>query len=487
MTREINDVNVVPSGVVSVRPLLADDGLQVLRVRIDPEPMPEATAALIRLLTHRSAEHVLTLLDEQAIFASTPYEPEIVLAELDSGSGYLRAEETLPENATVMDVGAHVGLFSTSVTRRFPDARVIAVEPFGPSYRALTKNLAWQRDRPGGATAVRAAVAATSGVAGVAGCRAGSMLASTHDGADGRTLHRTREELAGALPRLLARGPWDADLARWAVGSSLEWLFGVTRETVPRTTVSQLIDANDVRRIAFLKVDVEGHEPEVLDGIRAEHWPLIDAVAVETDRSTLAPVREALRERGLVPVVSKAAFTSGTFARDCFVVRARRGTASRRPTRPVARPARAPGAVGHIAELYGHLGRLARRHWPTGHVLLDVYAEPSTGPVSHPWTERGFRLGLSHGASWARYLVKTYAPSAGDADIPARLTAVFGGDWSTAAAALERWPADAVVSARLAADQLVHRAVRMTFDAGGRTDARSGPDIGPAAAPVRHR
>ncbi|MGW4209304.1 FkbM family methyltransferase [Lentzea sp. NPDC004789] len=412
------------------------------------------------------------------MFATTPYEAEIVLAELASGSGYLHGMGRLPERPVVIDVGAHIGLFSLDVLRRHPDAKVIAVEPFAPSYAALARNLALYQNRAE-PLAVHAAVGDRPGRTEILGCRGGSMLASTRDGDDLRTLEQTRATLARSVPRVLGRGPWGREVADGAARDALDGLFAPARASVPQVTVSELVEAHALRRVSLLKVDVEGDEARVLAGVDSAHWPLIDAVVVETDRSALAQVCAILSRHGLVPTVSEPAFTSTAFARDCRIVRARRGAvpaATPRPE-PVPAAARYGPAVAEIAALLDQLHQLGRRIWPEGHLLVDARADPHAAPLSEPWLERGFRLGLSHGRAWARHLFAEYPlPVGSDTDLPSALTRVVGGDWRSAAGLLGRYPVADVVAARMAALHLIHRAVRLTFDPGGGVDVRTRAD-----------
>jgi FkbM family methyltransferase len=53
----------------------------------------------------------------------------------------------------------------------------------------------------------------------------------------------------------------------------------------PVDTLSGVIDRSAIPRIDLLKLDVEGAELDVLQGVRAEHWPRIHAVAAEVEDS----------------------------------------------------------------------------------------------------------------------------------------------------------------------------------------------------------
>ncbi|WP_460916806.1 FkbM family methyltransferase [Plantactinospora veratri] len=440
--------------------------------------MSAGAATLIGLIADRVAGNSLSLIGDHPVFASTPYEAEVVLAEFAADGGYLHRMNPLPTRPVVLDVGAHIGLFSLDVLRRRPEARVVAVEPFGSSHAALLRNLVLHRGRTE-PVAVRAVLAQQPGRAEIVGCRGGSMLAATTAGEDARTLAETGAVLSRSLPRMLRHGPWGRQVAEAVATDLVDQLFAPARSVVPQTTVSTLIEEYGIRRLSLLKVDVEGDEVRVLAGVDPAHWPLIDAVVVEADVTTMPAVCAMLDRHGLTPVVAGAPQAPGAFARRSRIVRAERGgppgdgRADPSPAGAGAPGSRHGGAVAEIAAIFAQLHRLSREYWPTGHVLVDAYAAPYAGPLTEPWRERDFRLGLSHGRAWARHLLSAYPPPApAESDLPAALTRLVGGDWSSVASLLARHPVADVLAARMAALQLIHRAVRLPLGPGAGSDVR---------------
>lgn len=78
-------------------------------------------------------------------------------------------------------------------------------------------------------------------------------------------------------------------------------------------TLSHVIREERVERVDLLKVDVEGAELDVLDGIEPEHWPMMRQIAVEispTNKPLLAPLMERLKHHGFRHI--KADNLSGT-------------------------------------------------------------------------------------------------------------------------------------------------------------------------------
>ncbi len=135
----------------------------------------------------------------------------------------------------IMDAGANVGLTSVFYANKYPQAKILAVEPAASNFRMLAQNTAPY----GNIIPIRAALWCACGHVGISG------LEFQHAG--------------------------------FRVLESCE----TSSETVPAVTVETVMSQYGIEFIDILKLDIEGAEKEVLEGSSA--WiDKVGAIALET-------------------------------------------------------------------------------------------------------------------------------------------------------------------------------------------------------------
>ena len=189
---------------------------------------------------------------------------EFLYEEIFEDNSYLRHGIVLGEDACVFDVGAHVGMFSMFVGNGHPRRTVYAFEPTPASFRLLAINAGLYGDN------IRALNCGLSS-------RRQEVEFVYYPNAplmSGRYADAAAD--SGLISSFLHNhnGVTDADAAPSA---ALE----AERHVCELRTISDVFDEHGIDCLDLLKIDVEKSELDVLEGIRAAHWPRVRQVVVE--------------------------------------------------------------------------------------------------------------------------------------------------------------------------------------------------------------
>jgi FkbM family methyltransferase len=225
------------------------------------------------------AAKLIELEDGFKVFTSSIMEARFLHDEIFHAGCYDHAE--LPQRSLVVDAGANIGMFALYIKRRYPDAEILAFEPTPESAAVLRQNI---------------------GLHGLAGITVREVALGS------------QPELAAAFtyypsaPGSSTRYPEQSGPAKEAVGRIFsprvaERLYRGRDITVPVERLSAFLTGG--RPVDLLKIDVEGGELDVLQGIDAPQWPLIRQVIVEVQEHAgrAAAVRDLLSSLGLEPSV----------------------------------------------------------------------------------------------------------------------------------------------------------------------------------------
>jgi len=125
----------------------------------------------------------------------------------------------------VLDLGAHVGAISIYLAKRYPELRIIAVEPTPPIFACLERNLS--RNKVENVEALNVAV--------------------TGDGREVHVITNLKKNSGGSTVQVpLVAAPWLEHFA------------------VPSLTLDDFFERFSIDRCKLLKIDIEGSEHEVL-------------------------------------------------------------------------------------------------------------------------------------------------------------------------------------------------------------------------------
>jgi 31-O-methyltransferase len=249
-------------------------------------------------------------------------ETHAIFREVFVDDVYVRHGISIGPGATVIDVGANIGLFTMRVCKDGAATRVLAVEPVPLLFLALQKNVAANNPHGANITAKNVAV----------GAAAGSLQIQFYPRATGFSTSRP-DERAQLGPQLLndLLGHYEGFRQKHSIIGALFYPFrkpllqvlirrrlrGAVSVLCPVMTLSKLIDDENIARVDLLKIDVEGAELDVLRGIEDRHWGRIQQVVLEVQDfdGKKDAVVALLKERGLSSTVEGRGRVHHVYAR----------------------------------------------------------------------------------------------------------------------------------------------------------------------------
>lgn len=201
----------------------------------------------------------------------------------------------------VVDVGANIGLFAMRVLQRTQgQARVFGFEPVPPIFSVLKKNTAQFSSAFEG---INEAVGAAEGLLSLTYFPRSPSLSTAHV----NVWQTSPGGLASAVEGSMEKPPpgYEA-IARlmpaWSKSLVARYLTGKKESfSCPMTTLSAFMARRGLPKIDLLKIDVEGAEHHVFEGIHEADWPRIGAVVAEVHdvEGRLSAVQSLLRRHGL--------------------------------------------------------------------------------------------------------------------------------------------------------------------------------------------
>jgi FkbM family methyltransferase len=180
---------------------------------------------------------------------------QYIYDEIFVGGVYDHPHIKLPERATIIDVGANIGLFAIWAARKHRPRTILAYEASPTTHEHLVENVARYVD-----SAVTAATCVNLAVSREAG-----------------------REL------VLHQPPWVSGLGTILDGTTLPWIDELRGKgelhthKVRSTTISHEMAAHGLAAVDLLKVDVEGHFMEVLEGIAPADMAKVRNIVLEAE------------------------------------------------------------------------------------------------------------------------------------------------------------------------------------------------------------
>jgi FkbM family methyltransferase len=227
------------------------------------------------------------------IFEINSYETDFLYEEIFVQETYATYDLRIPHGGVVLDIGANIGMFGLYISRKFPGARIFCFEPAPHCLERLRMNLA--------SLGETVQIFATA-----LGDTTGEIEFSYYPRYSIMSGMFANEQDDVQLLKAGARTQFERKYGSAPNERALQVLVNSRlgdRQSFrcPITTVSKILAAEKIDRIALVKIDVERAEHAVLAGIDEVDWPRIDQVVVEVHDQGAQEhesVADMLKQRG---------------------------------------------------------------------------------------------------------------------------------------------------------------------------------------------
>lgn len=248
----------------------------------------------------------------ECYYVSSKEETEYIYAEIFTEQQYLADDIVVNEGDCIFDVGANIGLFSLFINRLQKNVKIYAFEPIKPTFSTLKSNIILH---------------SLDNVSlfnyGLSSENNPNKIFTFYPNMAGNSTTKPGDTLAKV-----------DDFSQLENSEKIENLFEhlfteLQQVKCPVRKLSCVIDELEIQAIDLLKIDVEGEEYEVLQGIEAKDWPKIKQIIAEVhdQDGRLEQIKQMLHTHGFVVKTRKRELLPSTFV-DIFNLYAVRGGAS---------------------------------------------------------------------------------------------------------------------------------------------------------------
>ncbi|MFG3510709.1 FkbM family methyltransferase [Streptomyces sp. NPDC047821] len=232
---------------------------------------------------------------------------------------YAKNGISIPDGATVVDVGGNIGLFTLFAHYEAKDVTVFTFEPAPPMFELLSQNVA---EHGVNAKLFNIGVSDTETEANFTFYPRSSGMSSFHPDED-----EEKHNLRTIIANQQKTGDADAEVAELVSSDELiDVRFEAIEFTATLRPLSAVIREQGIERIDLIKIDVQKSERQVIDGIADEDWPKIQQMVLEAHDADgeVARLVALLESRGFTVKAEQDELYVGTDIHNIYAVRGAR-------------------------------------------------------------------------------------------------------------------------------------------------------------------
>lgn len=217
--------------------------------------------------------------------------------------GYLQHGIEINDGDIVLDIGANVGVFSLRAAQKGPHVKVFSFEPIPDIHEVLDRNAKEYGD--GRIVALPVGVSDQNASATFTYFPNTPALSTLHPEQWDNNPGAFKQAVRGTMTNPPEGMKWMKLIPPMFSGLIASYLVkGKKTVKCQLKTLSTVIREQHISQINLLKVDCEGAEWSVLQGIEDEHWPMIQSVVIEVHdiSGRFEKVKKLLESKGFTKI-----------------------------------------------------------------------------------------------------------------------------------------------------------------------------------------
>ncbi len=255
-----------------------------------------------------------TLPNGMNVFYSSRGNLEALKSEFE-GNIYHKHGIELKDGDCIFDVGANIGFFMLYLNQHLKNASVFSFEPIPDTYGLLEKNAL--RHNNLNLQLYNCGLSDEAGNATFTHYPKSNICSTMFPQGSHEYLDNNRQYVFDKIRSRSTVSRVGLDNTPKFIQSLLfrlifSWYYRAQVSVQCKLrTISDVIDEQSIQRIDYLKIDTEGAELNVLNGIRPQHWPIIRQAVIEVHdgSSGLQKVIEILERNGFHCIVEQPSDT----------------------------------------------------------------------------------------------------------------------------------------------------------------------------------
>lgn len=220
--------------------------------------------------------------------------------------GYLTNGITINPGDIIFDVGANIGVFGIRAMQKHPDVKVYAFEPIPDIFEVLDANAEkYGRER---FVTLPFGVSTEKGEAVFDYYPNSPALSTSHSDMWDENPDHFARAVEGSI-RTMPKQIWWAKFVPTSFSKLIARYLRSGKKTIhcQLRSISEIIEEHNIPKIDLLKIDCEGAELAALQGIKEEHWNLVNKVVVEVHdtEERVKVIKEMFKNHGFTQIITE--------------------------------------------------------------------------------------------------------------------------------------------------------------------------------------